>query len=211
MFLSFEGLDGSGKTTQAKLLQEKLVAEQYTVQFLREPGGTEISERIRDILLDKKHLGMTEIAELLLFSSARTQLVTQVIQPALEKQTIVLCDRFVDSTTAYQGYGRGLQLDAVKTINAFATCGVLPHKTFFIDIPVDEMYRRRTANNLSVDRMEMSSKEFYERVRNGYHAIAKEEPHRFIIINGMQNVETIHQEIYLHVRAVLLQLHTHGT
>ena len=121
MFISFEGLDGSGKTTQAAILAEKLRSHKYVVEFFREPGGTEISERIREILLDKKNLGMSQITELFLFSAARAQLISQVIKPALLDSKIVICDRYVDLTIVYQGYGRGLRLGAVKTINMVAT------------------------------------------------------------------------------------------
>ncbi len=139
MFITFEGLDFSGKSTQATILVEKLKKAHPVVHFLREPGGTKISERIRDILLDKKNLEMTDAAELLLFSAARAQLVKEVIVPALQRGEIVVCDRYYDSTTAYQGYGRGIDLDAVKSINRLATGGTDPDITFFVDIPVDEI------------------------------------------------------------------------
>ena len=154
MFLSFEGIDCSGKTTQAKLLVEKLKNENREVLFLREPGGTEISEQIRQILLNKKNLKMTQVTELLLFSASRAQLVSEVIKPALSKNVVVITDRFVDSTTAYQGYGRGLHHGGVKGINAVATSGLMPKKTFFIDISVQEMYTRRQASKQEIDRME---------------------------------------------------------
>ena len=196
MFITFEGIDCCGKTTQAKLLIEKLEARNVQYIFLREPGGTTISEKIRDILLDKKNLKMTQISELLLFSASRAQLVSEVIKPALLLNHTVICDRYVDSTTVYQGYGRGLNLAAVKNINRVATTDVMPKKTFFIDITVHEMYERRRSGNLDVDRMEMSSEEFYTRVRNGYLELAKEEPDRFIVIDGKQPIEIIHEEIW---------------
>lgn len=196
MFISFEGIDCCGKTTQAKLLIEKLNALNLPVVFLREPGGTTISEKIREILLDKKNLKMIQVTELFLFSASRAQLVSEVIKPALTQNKIVICDRYHDSTTAYQGYGRGLTLGAVKTINRVATTDVLPKKTFFVDITVKEMYDRRTANNQEIDRMEMSNEEFYNRVRNGYHELAKEEPERIVVLDGKQTIETIHEEIW---------------
>jgi dTMP kinase len=152
MFISFEGLDGCGKTTQINLLAEKLASLAYDVVFIREPGGTVISERIRDILLDTKHQGMNQITELLLFSAARAQLVNEVIKPALAESKMVLCDRYVDSTTAYQGYGRGLRLGAVKTINAVATLGVMPQLTFIIDLPLEELERRKKRSGANADR-----------------------------------------------------------
>ncbi len=196
MFLTFEGIDCCGKTTQAKLLVEKLQSQGKNVLFLREPGGTEISEQIREILLNKKNLKMTHITELLLFSASRAQLVSEVIKPALLKKQIVITDRFVDSTTAYQGNGRGLHHGGVKGINAVAVNGVMPNKTFFIDIPVQEMYARRVEHHLERDRMEMSNEEFYNRVRDGYHELAKEEPGRFVMINGKQSIQSIHNAVW---------------
>ncbi|MDE3059151.1 MAG: dTMP kinase [Bacteroidota bacterium] len=196
MFISFEGLDGSGKTTQANLLVETLKARHHAVDFIREPGGTDISERIREILLDKKHLGMNEVTELLLFSAARAQLVVQTIQPALKEQRFVVCDRYVDSTMAYQGYGRGLNLDAVRAINAAATFGVMPDVTFLIDISVEEIIERRKQSGTPIDRMESSGKMFYEKVRRGYLATAKEEPQRFVVVDGAQSIEAIKKIIW---------------
>jgi dTMP kinase len=203
MFLSFEGIDCCGKTTQAKLLVERLQSLNHTVLFLREPGGTEISEQIRQILLNKKNLKMTQIAELLLFSASRAQLVTEVIKPTIAKGHIVITDRFMDSTTAYQGHGRGLHLGGVKSINTIATSGLLPKKTFFIDIPVQEMYHRRQSGRQETDRMEMSNEEFFNRVREGYTEMAKEEPGRFITIDGRQPIDAIHEIIWKEVDGML--------
>ncbi|HTX17353.1 MAG TPA: dTMP kinase [Bacteroidota bacterium] len=196
MFISFEGIDGSGKTTQANLLVEKLRSHRYVVEFFREPGGTEISERTREILLDKKHLGMSQITELFLFSAARAQLVSQVIKPALLDSKIVLCDRYVDSTTAYQGYGRGLKLGAVKTINAVATYGLMPELTFLIDVPVETILERRRKSGLPIDRMESGGREFYEKVRQGYLEMAKEEPKRIVLVDGSHSVDDVHAEVW---------------
>ncbi|MBP6672017.1 MAG: dTMP kinase [Bacteroidetes bacterium] len=203
MFFSFEGIDCSGKTTQAKLLVDKLKELNREILFLREPGGTEISEQIRQILLNKKNLKMTQISELLLFSASRAQLVSEVIKPALAKGTIVITDRFVDSTTAYQGFGRGLHHGGVKGINAIATNGLMPKRTFFIDITVNEMHERRQGSRQETDRMEMSNEDFYNRVRDGYHQIAKEEPSRFIVINGKQPIDAIHDIIWKEVDGLL--------
>jgi dTMP kinase len=157
MFISFEGIDGSGKSTQAKLLVKKLQDENRTVLFLREPGGTEISEQIRNILLNKKNLKMTQIAELFLFSASRAQLVSEVIKPALLDNTVVITDRYVDSTTVYQGHGRGLHHGGIKGINSLATMGVMPKKTFFIDITVQEMYARRHSNHQEIGKRRTES------------------------------------------------------
>lgn len=207
MFITFEGLDFSGKSTQATILVEKLKKTHSVVHFLREPGGTKISERIRDILLDKKNLEMTEAAELFLFSSARAQLVMEVIVPALQRGEIVVCDRYYDSTTAYQGYGRGIDLEAVKRINRLATGGRDPDITFFVDIPVEEIDRRKKKAGMSFDRMESSGKEFYEHVRHGYLDIARSESHRLITIDGMLSVDEIASDIWRHVEKKLTVVH----
>lgn len=196
MFFTFEGIDCCGKTTQVKLLVETLKSRNVDFIVLREPGGTVISERIREILLDKKNHSMTQISELLLFSASRAQLVNEVIKPSLSKNTIVICDRYVDSTTAYQGFGRGLPLGAVKTINRVATMDVMPKKTFFLDISVQEMFARRNGNREEIDRMEMGTEEFYHRVRDGYLEMAESEPNRFITIDGTESIESIQTVIW---------------
>lgn len=196
MFITFEGIDGSGKTTQAQFLSERLKEEGRDCVFLREPGGTEISEKIRAILLDRDHLEMSQLAELFLFSAARTQLVSEVIHPCLESGRIVLCDRFYDSTTAYQGYGRGLDLKAVHKINSVAALGIVPDRTFILDIEINEIGRRRSPGRRMSDRMETGGTEFYERVRQGYLAIAKAEPKRCVVMNGMKPRQEIHEEIW---------------
>lgn len=203
MFITFEGLDFSGKSTQATILVEKLKKTHPVVHFFREPGGTKISERVRDILLDKKNLEMNEAAELLLFSAARAQLVKEVIVPALQRGEIVVCDRYYDSTTAYQGHGRGIDLETVKRINHLATGGRDPDITFFVDIPVEEIERRKKRAGMSFDRMESSGKAFYERVRNGYREIARSESHRCVTVNGMPTVEEIARDIWQHVEKKL--------
>ena len=196
MFITFEGIDCSGKTTQAKLLVDRLKQVGKEVVFLREPGGTKISEKIRELLLDKRHLEMNQKAELFLFSAARTQLVSEVILPALGRNAIVICDRFHDSTTAYQGHGRGLRLPDVKAINMIATSGTIPDLTMLVDIEVDEIARRRRIAGLAEDRMESGGRTFFEHVRQGYLTIAQEEPKRFITINGMRPIQEIHEEIW---------------
>lgn len=204
MFITFEGLDFSGKSTQATILVDELKRVHAVVHFLREPGGTVISERIRDILLDKKTLEMNDAAELMLFSAARAQLVKEVIVPALGRGEIVVCDRYHDSTTAYQGYGRGLPLDAVKSVNRFATGGVDPDLTLFIDISVDEIERRKKNAGIMFDRMESSGSTFYERVRRGYQEIARNEAQRFVAIDGMQTVDDIARRIWQVVERKLI-------
>ena len=208
MFLTFEGVDCSGKTTQAAILVEALRASSDTpVHFIREPGGTAISERLREILLDRSNLELSELTELFLFSASRAQLVAQIILPALGRGEIVVCDRFYDSTTAYQGYGRGLDLDAVRRINAVATAGTDPDLTVLVDITVGEIEARKKASGSAVDRMENAGRAFYERVRKGYLAIAREQPGRFVIIDGMRHVNDIALDIRRAVEERLGQLH----
>lgn len=195
LFITFEGLDYCGKTTQLQLLAQRF--EQLTLSYivLREPGGTTIGEKIRSILLDASNSNLTEASELFLFEASRSQLVAEVIKPALAQGTIVLCDRYYDSTTAYQGYGRGISLSLIEAMNAYATGELKPHLTFFLDIPLNEIERRIRHTNATRDRMEMNERSFYERVRNGYYEIAKREQ-RFRVIDGMQSIETIHAQIW---------------
>jgi dTMP kinase len=195
MFISFEGLDYSGKSTQASLLADRLRREGRTVLLLREPGGTRIGERVRDVLLDPSLDEMSDEAELLLFSASRSQLVHEVILPALRRGEAVITDRFHDSTTAYQGYGRGLDPGAVAHINAVATRGVLPDLTLLVEVTVEEIGRRLRAAGKSADRLERSGWEFYERVRRGYAALAEAEPERFVRINGMAPPQKVEQDI----------------
>ena len=195
MFISFEGLDFSGKSTQVGLLADTLSLSGAKTLVLRDPGGTAIGERIRAVLLDREVLDMSDYTELFLFSASRSQLVQQIIKPALQNGTIVVCDRFYDSTTAYQGWGRGLSLDAIKTINKVAANGLVPAITYFIDIPVSEIELRMVRQKAGADRMEMSGRAFYERVREGFLQLAKEEP-RFEVIDGRMSIKEIRQKIW---------------
>ncbi len=195
MFITLEGIDCSGKSTQAELLATMLKGKGFNVLLLREPGGTEVSEKIRDLLLHDLHLGLTGTAELFLFSAARTQLVSQVIRPALAAHKVVICDRFYDSTTAYQGFGRGLNLDDVARLNDIAVGSTHPDLTFLVDVTVEEVMRRQGSSRTTADRMESAGKEFFERVRNGFRSIAGKEPSRCVVLDGMQSVEKIHEQI----------------
>lgn len=195
MFITFEGIDYSGKSTQIKLLADRLAKNNYRVQVLREPGGTEIGETIRQLLLDKKNTRMTAASELFLFSASRSQLVEEVINPALKSGIIVICDRFFDSTTAYQGFGREISIDVIDAINKYATNGLLPEQTFFIDIPVEEIDKRMKFANTSKDRMESNNTDFYNRVREGYLQLAKNNS-RFKVLNGLLTIEELHELIW---------------
>jgi dTMP kinase len=202
MFISFEGIDFSGKSTQIELLKDFLVENNKKVEVIREPGGTEISEKVRSILLDNKNQKMFAEAELLLFSASRAQLVREKIRPYLQKGIYVISDRFHDSSTAYQGYGRGIPLDVVKNIHDLAIGDTIPELTFFIDIPVGiANERRKKKSKGKLDRIELADIEFYNRVRNGYLEIAKQEE-RFKVIDGTQTIETIQNQIFSELELV---------
>lgn len=195
MFISFEGIDFSGKSTQIELLKDFLIENKKKVEIIREPGGTEISEKIRNILLDSKNQKMFAEAELLLFSASRAQLVREKIRPYLQKGIYVISDRFHDSSTAYQGYGRGIPLDVVMGVHDLAIGDTIPELTFFIDIPVGiANERKKKKSKGKLDRIELADIEFYNRVRNGYLEIAKQEE-RFKVIEGTQTIETIQNQI----------------
>ncbi len=195
MFITFEGIDFCGKSTQVELLKKYLLEKNDNVIIIREPGGTEISEIIRPILLDKKHLKMFMETEIFLFSAARAQLVREKIRPYLEKNYFVISDRFHDSTTAYQGYGRGVPLELVNHINSLAIGDTIPDITFFIDIPIEEAERRKKIKSeSSLDRIETSNSDFYSKVRNGYVSISEKEK-RFKRIDGLMPIKKIHEKI----------------
>jgi dTMP kinase len=195
MFITFEGIDASGKTTQIKLFEKYLTEQKFKVIVVREPGGTKLSEEIRNILLSKENFNMVKECEIFLFSASRAQLVREVIIPKLKEGFIVISDRFHDSTTAYQGTGRDISLEDVYVIHRIAIDNCVPDLTFFIDIPFEESIRRKKISNQTPDRIESMGKEFFERVRNGYLQIQKREPNRFKIINGMRSPEEIQKDI----------------
>jgi dTMP kinase len=195
MFITFEGIDFCGKSTQVELLEKFLRERGEKVEVLREPGGTEISEKIRKILLDKENHKMFMEAELLLFAASRAQLVREVIIPKLQEGYFILSDRFHDSSVAYQGYGRGIDLDFVSKLQNFAIDSAVPDITFFIDITLEEMKKRKAIfGKGNLDRIERSENEFYEKIRKGYIELSEREE-RFVRIDGMRTVEEIHEEI----------------
>lgn len=195
-FISFEGIDFCGKSTQIELLIARLKNLKLKIKVLREPGGTFISEKIREILLDTTHMEMYPNTELLLYSAARSQLVHQTILDELKKGTYIIADRFFDSTTAYQGYGRNIDIDFVNKLNHFATSGVTPYKTFFIDISPTEAEKRSHAYSQKKDRMESENIEFYQKIRNGFLKLEATNPERIIRINGELPPEEIAKNIW---------------
>jgi dTMP kinase len=195
LFITFEGPDGSGKSTQIKLLSEALRAAGYDVLTVREPGGTPISEQIRDVVHSLRNREMSDRAECLLYNAARAQLVDQLIVPHLQRGGVVLCDRYADSTLAYQGYGRGLDLSAVRSVIAFATRNLKPDVTFYLDIPVEEGIARRRHGGGEWNRLDDQAVEFHRRVRAGYLQMVREEPDRWVHIDAARAVKEIQADI----------------
>jgi dTMP kinase len=193
LFITFEGPEGSGKTTQLRLLAEWLCLQGHDALATREPGGTAISESIRAILLDSARTEMCPEAEILLFSAARAQIVSQVIRPHLQQGGIVLCDRYADSTLAYQGYGRGLDLDTLRAITAFATGGLVPDLTIFLDIPIEEGLQRKSAQEWN--RLEAQTLAFHRRMREGYLQMSAAESERWLVVDAAQSVADVQAAI----------------
>ena len=211
MFISFEGIEGSGKSTAQRLLAEHLQGLGYDPLLTREPGGCALGRSLRPILLDARTRGLSSRAELYLFLADRAQHVAEVIRPALEAGQAVLCDRYADSTLAYQGYGRGLDPEHLRRINDMATGGLMPDLTLLLDLPVHCGLERAGLRNreegtvLSEGRFDAESLEFHERVRQGYRSLAAEEPERFAIIDAAQPPEDVVLQCLSAVEASLRQ------
>lgn len=211
MFISFEGIEGSGKSTAQRLLAEHLQGLGYDPLLTREPGGCALGRSLRPILLDARTRGLSSRAELYLFLADRAQHVAEVIRPALEAGQAVLCDRYTDSTLAYQGYGRGLDPEHLRRINDMATGGLMPDLTLLLDLPVHCGLERAGLRNreegtvLSEGRFDAESLEFHERVRQGYRSLAAEEPERFAIIDAAQPPEDVVLQCLSAVEASLRQ------
>lgn len=210
LFITFEGIEGSGKTTQIRLLAGALKRQGHDVVETREPGGTTIGERIRSVLLDAAHHAMAPIAELLLYAAARNQHVEEVILPALSAGRTVLCDRYADATTAYQGAARNIDPQILRNVHAIATEGLWPDLTVLLDLPANDGLaraidrNRKSADAAREDRFEREALAFHERVRAGYLAIAKTEPARFAVIDARDSVEELHQKVVAAVQAFLV-------
>ncbi|MFM1919572.1 MAG: hypothetical protein RLZZ303_1206 [Candidatus Hydrogenedentota bacterium] len=195
-FITFEGVEGCGKSTQLSLLAEHLKTRGWNVEVLREPGGVPIAEAIREILLDPANKAMCTTSELLLYAAARAQLVHERVLPAIANGKAVLCDRFADSTTAYQGAGRGIDASQIEQIHELANGGLWPHKTFLLDLPV-EAGLERARHRGRADRIEQESLHFHQRVREAYLDLAKRHPERIIVLDASQSVEALAGEIRL--------------
>ena len=178
-FITFEGSEGSGKSTQAALALEYLKSKKLPAMLLREPGGVKISEAIRHLLLDVKNTGMSDECETLLYMAARSQMVKEILRPALSEGKIIVCDRFLDSTIAYQGFGNGVNIDFIRQLGGFATQGIKPDLTLLFDIETDKGLSRTNAQK---DRIERRSLDYHTRVRQGYLALAELEPGRIKVI-----------------------------
>ncbi len=196
LFITFEGPEGCGKSTQMRLLADYLQAQGAAVLVTREPGGTAIGEAVRSILLDPAHTEMLPVTEFLLFSAARAQHVAQVIRPHLAGGGIVLCDRYTDSSLAYQGYGGQLDLEALQFISRFATGGLVPDLSFYLDVPVEVGLRRKARGGGDAwNRMEQKELAFHRRVRAGYLAMVAQEPERWVMVNATDEVEAVQAAI----------------
>jgi dTMP kinase len=191
MFVTFEGLDGSGKSTQAELLRARLEADGLDVVATREPGGTALGERLRDLVLHGEH--MSAWAEALIYAAARAQHVAEVIAPALERGTSVICDRYVDSSVAYQGVGRELGLERILDLNVAAVGGLLPERTFLLDLGVEEIRRRLTGHH---DRLERESPDFHARAAAGYRELAARFPERIVVLDASRPADELAEEVY---------------
>jgi dTMP kinase len=196
LFVTFEGPEGGGKTTQMRLLASYLRQQAYDVLTTREPGGTPIGDRVRAILLDPAHTEMQPPAEFLLFSAARAQHVAQVIRPHLLQGGVVLCDRYADASLAYQGYGHEMDLDALRAISRFATGGLVPDLTCCFDLPVEVGLRRKAKGSGDAwNRMEQKEQAYHERVRSGYLAMAAQEPARWLVVDATRTLESIQETV----------------
>ena len=200
-FITFEGIEGCGKTTQIALLADALRSDGHNIVLTREPGGTVIGERIRQVLLDGAHSAMAPLAELFLYAAARNQHVEEVILPALEAGKTVLCDRYADATTAYQGTARDLDPEILAEVHRIATEGLWPDLTVLLDLPAQEGLtralerNRKCAESSKEDRFEREALEFHERVRAGYLEIARKDPNRVVVTDATGSVEDLHKRV----------------
>ncbi|MDD2521723.1 MAG: dTMP kinase [Anaerolineaceae bacterium] len=204
MFITFEGPEGSGKSTQLPQLAQFLEEAGFTVVKTREPGGTKIGDQIREILMRMENTELHPRTEILLFLAARAQLVEELIKPSLQSGTIILCDRYGDSTMAYQGYGHGLDLKILRSMLKFATGGLKPDLTFLLDVDVMTGLKRKKIKE-EWNRLDAFELSFHERVRKGYHRLAQEEPERWRIIDATQDPEQVQEEIRIIVLEALKQ------
>lgn len=208
IFITFEGPDGAGKTTQIKALAAALKQDGHDIIMTREPGGTRISDLIRAILLSKDHIEMTDQAEVLLYAASRAQHIHEKVIPALQQNKIVLCDRYIDASVAYQSYGLGMDEAAVKSISYFASSGLQPLRTYMLDISAEESRRRLISragevNQMELDRIEQKELDYHKRVREGFLQISREDSQRVLLVDASRSVELISQDIILDCKRLL--------
>ncbi|MCS7056652.1 MAG: dTMP kinase [Thermoflexales bacterium] len=203
MFISFEGLDGSGKTTQIQRLAVWLRTHHQRVLTLREPGGTKIGDAIRAILHDRSNAEMDARTELMLYCASRAQLVAEQVQPHLQSGVIVLSDRFADSTLAYQGYGRGLDLNFLRSLLDFVTHGIKPDLTLYFDVDPERALQRRLSSGAEINRMDVEAIEFHRRVREGYHQLIAQDPQRWQLIDASVSADQVAAQVKEIVKARL--------
>ena len=204
MFVTFEGIEGSGKTTHMGLAAERLTSQGYPAVTTREPGGTSLGEQVRTVLLSPEYGNMSPVAELFLYEACRAQLIEERVRPELERGNLVLCDRYFDATTAYQGYGRGLDLALIERLNDAAGQGMEPDLTVLLDCTVEKGFERvrsryqddaREGGQGAPDRMETEDRAFHERIRNGYLRLAEKHGHRIRVVDASGGVEEVHGKI----------------
>ena len=204
MFITFEGVEGAGKSTQARRLRDHLAAQGQRVLLVEEPGGTSLGRRLREIVKHAQTVILEPRAEVLLFLASRAQLVEEVIRPALSADVIVLCDRFADSTYAYQCFGRGLELSSVRQANSFAVAGLAPDLTILLDLPPEcGLLRKHSQEPAAWDRFEQEGVDFHRRVRDGYLELASQEPHRWFVVDACQPPRPVEDLIVARVQAAL--------
>ncbi len=195
-FITFEGGDGVGKSTHIAFLVKQLYAHGYEVLQLREPGGTAVGEQLRALVLDPNNDNLADEAELFLYEAARAQIVAEVIKPALERGAVVVCDRFADSTVAYQAYGRGLDLQAVRAANAFACQGIVPDRTILMVVDKAETGLKRLSLEREMDRLELAGAQFHERVAAGFAALAQEDPARIRTVVSQERISDTAKAVF---------------
>ena len=200
LFITFEGIEGCGKTTQITRLASSLEQQGFDIVITREPGGCQISDKIRSILLDSNHEAMVPETELLLYTAARAQHISQVVRPALDQGKIVLCDRFCDATLAYQGFGRQLNIETINHLNLYACQGISPNMTLLLDLPVETGLGRARSRNaqsehLDEDRFEQESLEFHQRIRDAYLHLSQQQSKRIKVIDATGDLNTVYRRI----------------
>ncbi|MHB8109306.1 MAG: dTMP kinase [Syntrophorhabdaceae bacterium] len=201
MFITFEGIEGCGKTTQIELLSGYLTTKGYSVVKTREPGGTQFGEALREVLL-RKEMDVRSLSELFVFMAMRAQHVEEVILPAIQNGKVILCDRFADATYAYQGYGRKIDLTTIDALNAMVTKGLRPNLTILLSITAEKGLKRRAASS-EMDRIEQENISFHQRIEKAYEKMAKEDPKRFFVVDGNLKIPAIHEIIRTRVDNLL--------